>query len=110
MTPSNLPTALVFGVGIGGIPLATRLVRREYKIVVVEKTVERSILFERLIEIGISNLDFWHVEGLRPKNRHQHYHNMYFVGASTHPGTDLPIVLLSAKLTSERIFNDVRSL
>jgi phytoene dehydrogenase-like protein len=31
---------------------------------------------------------------------------MYFAGASTHPGTGLPIVLLSAKLTSERIAAD----
>jgi phytoene desaturase len=25
----------------------------------------------------------------RPHNRHSHYHNLYFVGASTHPGTGL---------------------
>jgi len=31
---------------------------------------------------------------------------MYFVGASTHPGTGLPIVLLSAKLTTQRILKE----
>jgi phytoene desaturase len=38
---------------------------------------------------------------LRPQNRHQRYRNLYFVGASTHPGTGLPIVLLSARLVEE---------
>ncbi len=40
---------------------------------------------------------------LRPHNRHPRYGNLYFVGASTHPGTGLPIVLISARLVEERI-------
>jgi phytoene dehydrogenase-like protein len=40
---------------------------------------------------------------LRPHNRHSRYGNLYFAGASTHPGTGLPIVLLSARLVEERI-------
>ncbi len=51
---------------------------------------------------GLSH-NFWQVGYLRPKNRHEKYKNLYFSGASTHPGTGLPIVLLSAKLASERI-------
>ncbi len=43
---------------------------------------------------------------LRPHNRHPRYKNLYFAGASTHPGTGLPIVLLSAKLTTERIWQE----
>jgi phytoene desaturase len=39
----------------------------------------------------------------RPHNRHNRYRNLYFVGGSTHPGNGVPLVLLSAKLTSERI-------
>ncbi|MBN2388927.1 MAG: phytoene desaturase [Anaerolineales bacterium] len=39
----------------------------------------------------------------RPANRHRCYHNLYFVGASTHPGTGVPTVLVSARLASERI-------
>ncbi len=39
----------------------------------------------------------------RPHNRHHRYRNLYFVGGSTHPGNGVPLVLLSAKLTSERI-------
>lgn len=43
----------------------------------------------------------------RPRNRHKTIHNLYFVGASTHPGTGLPTVLMSAQLTAERIFDEV---
>jgi phytoene desaturase len=51
---------------------------------------------------GLSH-NFWQVGYLRPQNRHARYKNLYFVGASTHPGTGLPIVLLSARLVTERI-------
>jgi len=43
---------------------------------------------------------------LRPHNRHDRYRNLYFVGASTHPGTGVPTVLVSARLTSQRILED----
>jgi phytoene desaturase len=42
----------------------------------------------------------------RPHNRHNRYRNLYFVGGSTHPGNGVPLVLLSAKLTSERILSE----
>ena len=42
----------------------------------------------------------------RPHNRHKTYHNLYFVGASTHPGTGVPTVLVSARLTDERIVDE----
>jgi len=41
----------------------------------------------------------------RPHNQHSRYRNLYFVGGSTHPGNGIPNILLSAKLTSERILN-----
>jgi phytoene desaturase len=44
----------------------------------------------------------------RPHNRHHRYRNLYFVGASTHPGTGLPTVLESARLTTERILEDLQ--
>jgi phytoene desaturase len=44
---------------------------------------------------------------LRPKNQHARYRNLYFVGASTHPGTGLPSVLVSAKHVSDRILETV---
>jgi phytoene desaturase len=41
----------------------------------------------------------------RPHNRHDKYHNLYFVGGSTHPGNGIPNILMSAKLVSERIMS-----
>ncbi|HVB23329.1 MAG TPA: phytoene desaturase family protein [Ktedonobacteraceae bacterium] len=54
---------------------------------------------------GLSH-NFMQVGYLRPHNRHQRYSNLYFVGSSTHPGTGLPMVLLSARLTTERILKE----
>jgi phytoene desaturase len=42
----------------------------------------------------------------RPHNRHKKYKNLYFTGGSTHPGNGIPLVLLSARLTSERIIKE----
>jgi phytoene dehydrogenase-like protein len=54
---------------------------------------------------GLSH-NFMQVGYLRPHNRHHSYSNLYFVGSSTHPGTGLPMVLLSARLTTERILKE----
>lgn len=54
---------------------------------------------------GLSH-NFLQVGYLRPHNRHARYGNLYFTGASTHPGTGLPIVLLSARLTVERLLKE----
>lgn len=50
--------------------------------------------------------NFLQVGYLRPQNRHRRYRNLYFAGGSTHPGTGLPMVLLSARLTAERILKE----
>ena len=42
----------------------------------------------------------------RPHNRHSRYRNLFFVGGSTHPGNGIPNILISAKLTSERILRN----
>jgi phytoene desaturase len=42
----------------------------------------------------------------RPGNRHPRYHNLYFVGASTRPGTGMPTALISARLTAQRMVED----
>ncbi|MBI5031235.1 MAG: phytoene desaturase [Chloroflexi bacterium] len=55
---------------------------------------------------GLSH-NFMQVGYLRPQNRHPRYRNLYFAGSSTHPGTGLPLVLLSARLTTERILKEV---
>ncbi len=44
---------------------------------------------------------------LRPHNRHPLYHNLYFVGASTHPGTGVPTALVCARLVAERLTDEM---
>ncbi len=44
----------------------------------------------------------------RPRNRHPRYDNLYFVGASTHPGTGMPTALISARLAAQRVLDDLR--
>jgi phytoene dehydrogenase-like protein len=78
----------------------------KFEVVYSPKTWQNMYNLVHGAAFGLSH-DFWQVGYLRPKNRHQQYRNLYFVGASTHPGTGLPIVLLSARLTSERIFKEM---
>ncbi len=42
----------------------------------------------------------------RPGNRHPRYENLYFVGASTHPGTGLPTALVSGRLAARRMVEE----
>lgn len=44
----------------------------------------------------------------RPGYRHPHYPNLYFVGASTHPGTGMPTALISARLAAQRMLDDIK--
>ncbi len=39
----------------------------------------------------------------RPANRHRRYQNLYFAGASTHPGTGVPTAMVSGRLAARRI-------
>lgn len=43
----------------------------------------------------------------RPSNRHRRYRNLYFVGASTHPGTGVPITMVSGRLAARRIVDEL---
>jgi len=43
----------------------------------------------------------------RPSNRHPHYQNLYFVGASTHPGTGMPTAMVSGRLVAQRIRDEL---
>ena len=54
---------------------------------------------------GLSH-NFWQVGYLRPHNRHDRYGNLYFTGSSTHPGAGVPMALLSARLTTERVMKE----
>jgi len=43
----------------------------------------------------------------RPRNRHSRYHNLYFVGASTHPGTGIPTAMVSGRLAAQRMLDEI---
>ena len=46
------------------------------------------------------------IGALRPANNDEKLNNVYYVGASTHPGTGLPIVVIGSRLVTERIENE----
>lgn len=43
----------------------------------------------------------------RCRNRHPSLKNLYFVGGSVAPGSGLPMVVIGAKLTADRIADEV---
>ena len=55
--------------------------------------------------LGLAH-DLNQVGAFRPKNKDEKFSNLYYVGASTTPGTGLPMVVISSKLVTERIYND----
>ncbi|KAI0405546.1 phytoene dehydrogenase [Xylaria palmicola] len=55
--------------------------------------------------LGLSH-SFFNVLAFRPRTRAEGFRNAYFVGASTHPGTGVPIVLAGARITAEQILDD----
>jgi len=77
----------------------------KFEIVYQPKVWQERFNLAKGAAFGLSH-NFWQVGYLRPQNRHRQYKNLYFAGASTHPGTGLPIVLLSARLTTERILEE----
>lgn len=57
--------------------------------------------------LGLSH-DILQVLWFRPGTRHAEFKNLYFVGASTQPGTGVPIVLCGAKLTASQVLRDLQ--
>ena len=52
--------------------------------------------------LGLSH-KMMQIGGFRPKNYDEVFKNVFYVGASTIPGTGLPMVIISSKLALERI-------
>ncbi len=115
-----MSSVLIIGAGIGGLAVAARLAKAAVfdhlerlglpplrPRLIAETTLgpneyKNDLNLAKGAAFGLSH-DFWQVGYLRPRNSHAKYGNLYFVGASTHPGTGLPIVLLSSRLVAERI-------
>lgn len=58
--------------------------------------------------LGLSH-SFFNVLAFRPATRAKGFRGAYFVGASTHPGTGVPIVLAGSRLTAEQILDDLNA-
>ncbi|MBN1637558.1 MAG: phytoene desaturase [Ignavibacteriales bacterium] len=54
--------------------------------------------------LGLSH-NLSQIGGFRPKNFDEKYKNVFYVGASTIPGTGLPMAIIGSKLVTERIEN-----
>jgi phytoene desaturase len=52
--------------------------------------------------LGLAH-DLNQIGGFRPKNYDEEFKNLFYVGASTVPGTGLPMTVISSKLVTERI-------
>lgn len=52
--------------------------------------------------LGLAH-DLNQIGAFRPKNYDEVYNNVFYTGASTIPGTGLPMTIISSKLTTERI-------
>ena len=65
---------------------------------------------EKFSDEKLDQMHINQVGAFRPKNKDEKLSNLYYVGASTTPGTGLPMVIISSKLVTERIENDFRTL
>jgi phytoene desaturase len=83
--------------------------------------VEKRIRFERVVtpvewenQVGIyrgATFNLAHNLGqmlhLRPQNRFEEFERMYLVGGGTHPGSGLPVIFESARISSRLLLEDL---
>lgn len=55
--------------------------------------------------LGLSH-DFFNVLSFRPKTKHASIDALYFTGASTHPGTGVPICIAGGRLVADQVLNE----
>jgi phytoene desaturase len=79
----------------------------KFEICYFPNTWQTALNLSRGATFGSLNHNIFQVGYFRPKNRHKKYKNLFFVGGSTHPGSGIPLVLMSAKLTTERILKEM---
>jgi phytoene desaturase len=83
--------------------------------------LERRIRFERIVtpvewenKVGIyrgATFNLAHSLGqmlhLRPRNRFEEFERMYLVGGGTHPGSGLPVIFESARISAKLLLDDL---
>lgn len=86
------------------------------------KDIEKSIRFERVVTPADweNKLDiyrgatfnlahtFAQMLNLRPQNRFEEFDGMYLVGGGTHPGSGLPVIFESSRISSKLVLDDLR--
>ncbi len=77
----------------------------EYKKILSPIDWQNSLNLYRGSGLGLAH-DIDQVGAFRPNNKDEQLSNLYYVGASTTPGTGLPMVIISSKLVTERIQNE----
>lgn len=83
--------------------------RTETKIVMTPVHWEKAFNLYKGSGLGLAH-DLSQVGGFRPKNYDEELKNLFYVGASTTPGTGLPMVVISSRLVTERINKQYGSL
>lgn len=83
-------------------------IRRDIRPEIVSRTVftpedwQNQFNLHRGSGLGLSH-DMLQIGGFRPRNFDEKFKNTFYVGASTIPGTGLPMVIISSKLVVKRI-------
>ena len=57
--------------------------------------------------LGLSH-SFFNVLSFRPATKHASIKGLYFCGASTHPGTGVPIVLAGSRVVADQVLDDLK--
>jgi len=78
----------------------------KFEVCYLPKTWESSCNITNGSVFGSLSHTIFQMGYFRPHNRHDKYKNLYFTGGSTHPGNGVPLVLLGAKLTCDRIIHN----
>jgi phytoene desaturase len=81
----------------------------KFEICYLPRTWEKSCNVTRGSVFGSLAHTIFQMGYFRPHNRHRKYENLYFAGGSTHPGNGVPLVLMSARLTTARILKESKN-
>jgi phytoene desaturase len=86
----------------------SKRINQDIKPDIVSKTIytpvdwQNQFNLHRGSALGLSH-DLLQIGGFRPKNFDEVFRNVFYVGASTVPGTGIPMVIISSKLAVQRI-------
>jgi phytoene desaturase len=85
-----------------GVDLSDRIISRT---LATPKDWEQNFSLYKGSGLGLAH-DLLQIGVFRPSNKDEKLTNLYYVGASTTPGTGLPMVLISSDLVTRRICNE----